>query len=61
MITSAPRKTTRAKTVLTDTGPVDISVSRDRDASFEPAIVTKRQRLWFTSLRRFDLVRKGET
>ena len=34
----------RAKTVLTDTGPVDISVPRDRDASFEPKIVAKRQR-----------------
>src|SRR5215469_8153703 len=34
----------RAKTVLTDTGPVDISVPRDRDSSFEPKIVAKRQR-----------------
>ena len=34
----------RAKTVLTDTGPVDIIVPRDRDASFEPKIVAKRQR-----------------
>jgi putative transposase len=34
----------RAKTVLTDTGPVDISVPRDRDASFEPRMVAKRQR-----------------
>ena len=34
----------RAKTVLTDTGPVEISVPRDRDASFEPKIVAKRQR-----------------
>ena len=34
----------RAKTVLTDAGPVDISVPRDRDASFEPRIVAKRQR-----------------
>src|SRR5271165_239829 len=33
----------RAKTVLTDTGPVEISVPRDRDASFEPKIVAKRQ------------------
>jgi hypothetical protein len=30
--------------VLTDVGPVDIAVSRDRDASFEPRIVAKRQR-----------------
>ena len=34
----------RAKTVLTDTGPVEISVPRDRDAGFEPEIVAKRQR-----------------
>ena len=34
----------RAKTVLTETGPVEITVPRDRDSSFEPKIVTKRQR-----------------
>src|SRR6516162_7265277 len=34
----------RAKTVLTEAGPVEISVPRDRDSSFEPAIVAKRQR-----------------
>src|SRR6516225_763568 len=34
----------RAKTVLTDTGPVEISVPRDRDSSFEPKLVAKRQR-----------------
>jgi transposase-like protein len=34
----------RAETVLTDTGPVEISVPRDRDSSFEPKIVAKRQR-----------------
>ena len=34
----------RAKTVLTDVGPVEIDVPRDRDASFAPAIVAKRQR-----------------
>jgi putative transposase len=34
----------RGKTVLTGTGPVQIDVPRDRDASFEPAIVAKRQR-----------------
>ena len=31
----------RAKTVLTDTGPAEISVPRDRDSSFEPKIVAK--------------------
>jgi putative transposase len=34
----------RAKTVLTDVGPVEIGVPRDRDASFAPVIVAKRQR-----------------
>jgi putative transposase len=32
------------KTVLTDTGPVEILVPRDCDSSFEPKIVAKRQR-----------------
>jgi putative transposase len=34
----------RAKTVLTEAGPVEIDVPRDRDASFTPKIVAKRQR-----------------
>lgn len=34
----------RSKTVLTEIGPVDIEVPRDRDGSFEPQIVRKRQR-----------------
>src|SRR6516162_10851121 len=34
----------RAKTVITDTGLVELSVPRDRDSSFEPKIVAKRQR-----------------
>ena len=34
----------RPKTVLTEAGPVEISVPRDRDSSFEPKIVAKRQR-----------------
>jgi putative transposase len=38
------RNGTRSKTVLTDVGPVEISVPRDRDGSFEPRIVKKRQR-----------------
>ena len=39
------RNGTRAKTVLTDNaGPVDVEVPRDRDGSFEPVIVKKRQR-----------------
>jgi transposase-like protein len=38
------RNGTRAKTVLTEAGPIEIAVPRDRDASFEPKIVRKRQR-----------------
>ncbi|WP_030760336.1 IS256 family transposase [Streptomyces griseus] len=38
------RNGTRVKTVLTDVGPVQISVPRDRDGSFEPKIVKKRQK-----------------
>jgi putative transposase len=34
----------RSKTVLTDIGPVQIEVPRDRAGSFEPQIVRKRQR-----------------
>jgi putative transposase len=38
------RNGTRAKTVLTDIGPVQVDVPRDRAATFEPVIVPKRQR-----------------
>jgi putative transposase len=38
------RNGTRSKTVLTEIGPVDIEVPRDRDGTFTPAIVGKRQR-----------------
>jgi transposase-like protein len=34
----------RAKTVITEVGPVEIEVPRDRDASFDPQLVKKRQR-----------------
>jgi putative transposase len=34
----------RGKTLLTEAGPVDIEVPRDRDASFTPQLVAKRQR-----------------
>jgi putative transposase len=34
----------RGKTVLTDVGPVEIAVPRDRDGSFEPRLVAKHQR-----------------
>jgi putative transposase len=38
------RNGTRAKTVLTDIGPVEVAIPRDRDGTFEPKIVRKRQR-----------------
>ena len=38
------RNGTRTKTVVTEIGPVDIEVPRDREGSFAPAIVRKRQR-----------------
>jgi putative transposase len=38
------RNGTRAKTVLTEIGPVEIEVPRDTESSFEPQIVRKRQR-----------------
>jgi transposase-like protein len=38
------RNGVRAKTVLTEIGPVEIEVPRDADASFQPQIVKKRQR-----------------
>jgi transposase-like protein len=38
------RNGTRAKTVLTEVGPVDIEVPRDRHGTFEPKTVRKRQR-----------------
>jgi putative transposase len=38
------RNGTRAKTVLTDIGPVEVAIPRDRDGTFEPQIVRKRQR-----------------
>ena len=38
------RNGTRSKTVLTDVGPVQLDVPRDRDGTFEPQTVKKRQR-----------------
>jgi putative transposase len=38
------RNGTRTKTVLTEIGPVQVEVPRDRDGSFEPQLVRKRQR-----------------
>lgn len=42
--TGNTRNGTRAKTVVTEVGPVEIEVPRDREGSFEPQIVRKRQR-----------------
>ncbi len=41
---SNSRNGTRSKTVLTDVGPVQIETPRDRDGTFEPQLVKKRQR-----------------
>lgn len=38
------RNGTRAKTVLTEIGPVEIGVPRDRSGTFEPQTIRKRQR-----------------
>ncbi len=38
------RNGTRSKTLVTEAGPVEIEVPRDRESSFEPVIVAKRQR-----------------
>jgi transposase-like protein len=38
------RNGTRAKTVITEIGPVELDVPRDREGSFEPKLVRKRQR-----------------
>ena len=38
------RNGTRSKTIVTEAGPVEIEVPRDRESTFEPVIVAKRQR-----------------
>ncbi|MEY9988448.1 transposase-like protein [Streptomyces sp. V4I8] len=38
------RNGTAAKTVLTDVGPVEVEVPRDRNGAFEPQIVPKNSR-----------------
>lgn len=38
------RNGTRSKTVITEVGPVEIAAPRDRDGSFDPKTVKKRQR-----------------
>lgn len=42
--TGNSRNGTRSKTVLTDVGPVELEVPRDRNGGFEPKIVAKRQK-----------------
>lgn len=42
--TGNSRNGTRSKTVLTEVGEVELDVPRDREGSFEPKIVRKRQR-----------------
>jgi transposase-like protein len=42
--TGNSRNGTRAKTVLTEDGEVELDAPRDRDGSFEPKVVKKRQR-----------------
>ena len=44
MTAGTPATAPGTKTVLTEIGPVEIEVPRDRDASFDPVIVRKRQR-----------------
>jgi putative transposase len=38
------RNGTRSKTVITEIGPVEIEVPRDRDGSFDPVLIRKRRR-----------------
>ncbi len=38
------RNGTRTKTVITEVGPVEVDVPRDRDGTFEPQLIKKRQR-----------------
>ena len=42
--TGNPRNGSSAKTLMTEHGPVQFNAPRDRDGSFEPRIVRKRQR-----------------
>ena len=56
------RNGTRSKKVITEIGPIDLDVPRDRDGSFEPATVKKRQRrLRGVDSMAFSLTAKGLT
>ena len=59
--TDNSRNGTRSKTALTDVGPVQVDVPRDRDASFEPKIVAKWQKRLGRGRRDGDLLgRQGD-
>ncbi len=45
------RNGSRAKIVLTQLGPVEVEVPRDRDATFDPVIVRKGSGGWTRSTR----------
>ena len=45
--------------MLTEIGPVEIEVPRDREGSFEPVIVPKRKRRWRASTRSCSPCRPG--
>ncbi len=55
------RNGTRAKTVLTDVGPVEVKVPRDLAGTFEPQLVKKRRRLTGVDERVLSLSAKGLT
>jgi putative transposase len=55
------RNGVRAKTVLTEIGPVQIEVPRDTDAAFHPQIVKKRQRRLSGLMRSCSLTARGLT
>jgi putative transposase len=60
--TGKSRNGTRSKTVLTDVGPVELEVPRDRNGSFEPKIVAKRhKRLSGVDEMVISLAAKGRT
>jgi transposase-like protein len=45
------RNGTRTKTVITDIGPVELDVPRDRNGTFEPVIVRNASGAWAVSTR----------
>ncbi|MGW0773644.1 transposase [Streptomyces sp. NPDC002835] len=53
------RNGARGRTVLTDAGPVETAVPRDRDGTFEPEIVKKRQKRTLARRRDRHLRRRG--